>query len=99
SCERADSEALFGALARPDQGENRGTVRRDHRDPAAFGVHRCIDDKLETQLVDIKPETFVLIADIHQNAVDAEVRLALGLIGLSSPRLLIAPRPIVSVGG
>jgi hypothetical protein len=92
---RPDFGTLCRAFPRFEQRKQDGTIWRNHRDPAVLGIHWGVSYKPETELLDIKLEAFILIADVHDDAVDAKVRLQLTLIAFDTPRQLIALEPFL----
>ena len=78
-----------------EQSKHDRTIWRNHSNPAAIGIHWGVPYKPETQLFDIKLEAFILIADVHDDAVDAKVSSRPTLIAFDAPRQLIAPEPFV----
>src|SRR5262249_38670308 len=85
----ADLTGLFRTFPWLEQRKDDGTIWRNHRDPAALRLYWRVPHKPETQLFNIKLEAFILIADVHHDAVDTQVRLRL------VPREPIAPQPFI----
>src|SRR6266851_1113388 len=71
----ADELVLFRAGFWRDEGEVRGTVGRGDGYPATIGLNAGIKDQLEAELIEVKAQAAVEIANVDRNRLEAQVRV------------------------
>jgi hypothetical protein len=78
----SDELVVLCARLGSDEGEDGGAVGRGDGDPAAIEVEARIGDDAEAELVDVKLQALVVVADVDGGFEDAEV-WALGAVAVS----------------
>ena len=73
----ANELVLLGVGLGSDEGENGGAVGRGDGDEAVAGLKLGVVGEVETELIEVKAETAIEIANEDVDAVDAEVRAGL----------------------
>jgi hypothetical protein len=75
-----DKLVLSGAGLRRDKREDRSAVRRRDGYPAFAGLETGVIDQTESELIEVEPQTSILITNKDFNRVKAEVRvLSIGI--------------------
>src|SRR5260370_422503 len=72
-CGLADELVLFRAGFWRDESEVRGTVGRGDGYPATTGLNAGIKDQLEAELIEVKAQAAVEIANVDRDRLEAQV--------------------------
>src|SRR5713101_721258 len=71
----ADELVLFRAGFWRDEGEVRGAVGRGDGYPATIGLNASVKDQLEAELIEVKAQAAVEIANVDRDRLKAQVRV------------------------
>src|SRR2546430_5820278 len=83
----ANEFVLFRAGLRRDERKVRRAVGRGHGYEAAIGLNASVKDQLEAELIEVKAQTLLQVANVNRNRLEAQV----GILAIQTNSGAISP--------